>query len=136
MIFPGRYVVFNRPNASSLKGVAQVNGVNGLILLPDNWTCPAGVTFKSGFGVSSYAAYQTFTADRWSKLEAAGAVFLPASGYRYVSTVSYVQDYGYYWSATEDVGYYAYFLNFSSDEAYMNYTIRSYGRSVRLVKDL
>ncbi|MBO7317010.1 MAG: hypothetical protein J6U44_07620, partial [Paludibacteraceae bacterium] len=61
------YVVFSRPNASSLRGVAQVNGVNGLILLPDGWTCPAGITFKSGFhddyGVDYYAAYQTFTAD-------------------------------------------------------------------------
>ena len=60
------YLLNTRANASSLKGVAQVNGVNGLILLPDNWVCPAGVTFKSGFyrnsGVDSYAAYQTFTA--------------------------------------------------------------------------
>lgn len=40
------YLLNNRPNASSLKGVAQVNGVNGLILLPDSWTRPSGVTFK------------------------------------------------------------------------------------------
>ena len=43
------YLRYNRTNANDLVGVAQVNGVNGLILLPDNWTCPAGVTFKSGF---------------------------------------------------------------------------------------
>ena len=57
------YVVFNRPNASSLRGVAQVNGVNGLILLPDSWTCPSGVTFKAGFhsnfGADYYATYQS-----------------------------------------------------------------------------
>ena len=34
------YLLNTRPNASSLKGVAQVNGVNGLIFLPDNWVCP------------------------------------------------------------------------------------------------
>lgn len=134
------YLLNNRPNASSLKGVAQVNGVNGLIFLPDNWTCPAGVTFKSGFhssyGVEYYAAYQTFTADQWSKLESAGAVFLPASGFRYGSIVSYVQYYGYYWSATEYDSYYAYYLYFLSVEAYMYYYDRYYGRSVRLVKDL
>ena len=60
------YLLNTRPNASSLKGVAQVNGVKGLILLPDNWTCPSGVSFKSGFhsiyGVNYYVAYQTSTA--------------------------------------------------------------------------
>lgn len=134
------YVVFYRPNASSLCGVAQVNGVNGLILLPDNWTCPSGVSFKSGFhssyGVDYYAAYQTFSADQWSKLETAGAIFLPASGYRYGSNVHFVQYYGYYWSATEYDSNYAYYLYFFSGEAGMNDRYRDIGRSVRLVKDL
>ena len=135
------YLLNYRPNASSLKGVAQVNGVNGLILLPDNWTCPAGVTFKSGFhnndGVDNYAAYQNFTAAEWSKLESAGAVFLPAAGYRDSSTVDLVQNAGRYWSATEGSIYYnAALLGFGSDEAYMYDSIRSNGRSVRLVKDL
>ena len=134
------YLLNNRPNASSLKGVAQVNGVNGLILLPDNWTCPAGVTFKSGFhnnhGVEYYAAYQTFTAAEWSKLEAAGAVFLPASGGRYGSYVYYLQSNGYYWSATEIDSDYAYFLDFISVGADMFDGSRYLGQSVRLVKDL
>jgi hypothetical protein len=86
-----KYLLNKRPKASSLCGVAQVNGVNGLVFLPDNWTCPTGVTFKSGFhrkwGVDYYAAYQTFNAEQWSKLEAAGAVFLPAAGSRYGSNV-------------------------------------------------
>ena len=136
------YVVFNRPNASSLCGVAQVNGVNGLIFLPDNWTCPSGVTFKSGFhsydGVDYYAAYQTFTTDQWSKLEAAGAVFLPAAGCRDGSDVGSVQYGGNYWSATEDSynGSRAGYIDFSTAAAYMNFYDREYGRSVRLVKDL
>ena len=134
------YVVFDRLNASSLKGVAQVNGVNGLILLPDNWTCPAGVTFKSSYhssyGVDYYAAYQTFTAEQWSKLESAGAVFLPAAGFRIGSTVNYVQLDGYYWSASEYDSSIAYYLYFRSDEANMYYYGRYYGLSVRLVKDL
>ena len=134
------YVVFNRPNASSLKGVARVNGVNGLILLPDNWVCPAGVTFKSGFhGISGkgyYAAYQTFTAAEWSKLEAAGAVFLPAAGSRDGSGVGGVQGGGNYWSATELYGNRAYSLGFYSDKANMYYGVRLFAKSVRLVKDL
>ena len=135
-----KYLINTRPNASPLKGVAQVNGVNGLILLPDNWTCPSGVTFKSGFhsnyGVEYYAAYQTFTAADWSTLESAGAVFLPVAGYRYGSHVGGVLNRGYYWSATEDDSYNAYCLYFRSDGANMNFDNRSYGSSVRLVKDL
>ena len=134
------YVVFDRPNASSLRGVAQVNGVNGLILLPDTWVCPAGVTFKSGFhssyGVDYYAAYQTFTADQWSLLEAAGAVFLPAAGNRYRWTVVNVPRGGYYWSATEGSSYDAYYLAFYSNGAEMTSYFRFNGQSVRLVKDL
>ena len=134
------YVLFMRPNAISLKGVAQVNSVNGLILLPDNWTCPAGVTFKSGFhssyGVDYYAAYQTFTAAEWSKLESAGAVFLPAAGNRGGSNVSSVQLYGYYWSASEFNSDFANWFNFNSDGEMVSNNGRYYGHSVRLVKDL
>ena len=134
-----KYLLNTRPNASSLKGVAQVNGVNGLILLPDSWTCPSGITFKSGFhssyGVEYYAAYQTFTAEQWSKLEAAGAVFLPASGHRFSSDVSTVQYSGFSWSATEYGSSHANCLAFASGEASMTNYNRNHGFSVRLVKD-
>ena len=129
------YLLNTRTNATSLKGVAQVNGVNGLILLPDNWTCPSGVTFKSGFHYN-YADYQTFTAEQWSKLESAGAIFLPVTGYRYGSGVSFVRSFGDYWSATEYDRTWVYYLDFDSDGAPMNYSSRYFGRSVRLVKDL
>ena len=133
-----KYLRYTRTN--NLCGVAQVNGVNGLILLPDNWTCPSGITFKSGVhserGVYNYAAYQTFTAAEWSKLEAAGAVFLPASGYRVGSHVLSVQDYGDYWSATGFNSNFVYYLYFYSDAAHMTNYNRYIGQSVRLVKDL
>jgi hypothetical protein len=134
------YLLNTRTNASVLKGVAQVNGVNGLVFLPDNWTCPAGVTFKSGFhserGVDYYSAYQTFTAKQWSKLEAAGAVFLPASGRCGGSDVGNVGRGGFYWSATEIDSRNADYLYFSSDEANIYSSVRYEGYSVRLVKDL
>ena len=137
------YLRWERPNYSGLCGVAQVNGVNGLIFLPDNWTYPAGVTFKPGFHSSSdstvyYAAYQTFTKEQWSKLESAGAVFLPAAGYRSGSEVNYVQYGGDYWSATETESdsSSADCLYFYSGEAYFGGFGRNTGRSVRLVKDL
>ena len=135
-----QYLLDSRLSASSLKGIAHVNGVNGLILLPDNWVCPSDITFKSGFhsnyGVDYYAAYQTFTAAEWPKLEAAGAVFLPASGLRIGFNVDDVQYRGYYWFATENDGNRAFFLDFRSDVAYMDEFTRDLGQSVRLVKDL
>ena len=134
------YLFETRTNAKSLYGIAQVDGVNGMILLPDNWKCPSGATFKSGFygssGADYYAAYQTFTADQWSKLEAAGAVFLPAAGYRDGTTMKLAQSHGCYWSGTGYNGNYSYSANFYSIRFYTDWTNNSYGRSVRLVKDL
>ena len=134
------YLLNTRTNASSLKGVAQVNGMNGLIFLPDNWICPAGVTFKSGFhsdySVEAYGQYQTFSADQWSKLESAGAVFLLAAGHRHGANVYYVRDYGNYWSTTEGGSYNAYSLCFNPGGAIMLSHDRLNGRSVRLVKDI
>ena len=132
------YLLNDRKNATSLIGIANINGINGLVILPDSWTCPAGVTFKSGFhsscGVDYYAAYQTFTADQWSKLEKSGAIFLPAAGYRRESDVYDVQNYGSYW-ATEYNGYQANDLDFLSCVARMDTTSRYCGQSVRLVHD-
>ena len=101
------YLRSTRANASNLIGVARINldaggttYANGLILLPDTWTCPEDITFKSGFAstnsVQAYADYQTFTLAQWEKLEAAGAVFLPASGSSAGSSINYVQNGGYY----------------------------------------
>lgn len=109
---------WTRTNANNLLGVARINlnadgteYVNGLIILPDTWTYPAGVTFKSGFAsensIQAYADYQTFTLADWQKLEAAGAVFLPASGYRIGSYMHIVQYGSYYWSATPYVSVFA-----------------------------
>ena len=141
------YVLNTRANASTLKGVARINltedsseYANGLILLPDNWTAPAGVTFKSGFaspyGIDEYANYQTFTLADWQKLEASGAVFLPASGGRGGSGVYDVQNDGFYWSATPYDSDLAYYLYFRSSYADWYGSYRSYGRAVRLVQDL
>ena len=142
------YIINTRTEASKLQGVARINlnsdgtqYANGLILLPDSWTCPTDVIFKSGFanssGVDGYATYQTFTLTEWQKLEAAGAVFLPASGRRYGSDMYSVQFGGYYWSATPGDSNYAYRLLFLSTLAYSdNFDYRYFGFAVRLVQDL
>ena len=71
------YVIWERDSAESLFGVGTVNGVNGTILLPDNWIIPEGLTFKAHNNTDSTAAPNKYSADEWMLMEMAGAVFLP-----------------------------------------------------------
>ena len=124
------YVFQDRNNASSKYGHGKVNGVNGVILLPDSWTLPSGLSFTAGD--SSWA--NSYTADQWAQMEANGAVFLPAAGGRFGTLVDYVGSYGLYWSALYDDGSVAYSVNFGSGYLYPSYWgSRSSGHSVRLV---
>ena len=78
------YLLANRPDANDKKAVATVNGVEGIVLLPDNWTLPSGVTYTSGYGSSialeSYRGKNDYTIDEWTIMENAGAIFLPNAG--------------------------------------------------------
>ena len=147
------YLLINRAEASNKYGVAriQINGTeyaNGLVLLPDSWTCPKDVHFKSGMNtkqtesgkiesfVKAYADYQTFTLAEWTLLESAGAVFLPAAGGGDGAYVGYIQRSGCYWSNHTDHGS-AFYVFFDKKQLLPQYFIlRYYGHSVRLVKDL
>jgi hypothetical protein len=71
------YILTERSNADNLWSYATVNSINGMILLPDNWTTPAGLTFVPS---SKYYASNIFTPAQWAQMESAGAVFLPATG--------------------------------------------------------
>ena len=88
------YLVNQRSNASALKGWATVNGVRGLVLLPDNWTLPSGVTFNAIYGNGNYLQ-NIYGVTQWAIMEAAGAVFLPTSGTSAENTYSAT-----YWSST------------------------------------
>ena len=63
------------------------------------------------------------------------SIFLPAAGWRGVSSLGNVGSYGYYWSSSlySSPSYYAYILHFSSSDVYRDSTRRSYGQSVRAV---
>ncbi len=141
------YLLKTRANADNLVGVARVNlnsdgtrYANGLVLLPDDWEAPAGITFEHGFAsensAKAYADWQTFTLAEWQKLEAAGAVFLPTAGYRTGAAVSNMQLLARYWAATEHNSEAAYGLNFASNAAEVNEYDRNYGHAVRLVQNL
>lgn len=144
-----QYLLQYRKNAEERIGVARIRlntdgtqYVNGLILLPDDWHCPADVPFKTGFSednyssVWGYAEYQTLALSDWQKLEAAGAVFLPAAGYRYGVNVESEQSSGYYWSASLRDVVYAYFMSFHAGKANVYFLYHSEAHAVRLVQDI
>ena len=142
------YIFYNRPNAQSLFALGSVNGVNGTIILPDNWTTPDGVSFVASTtqGLSWDGSYyynsndnnfshNTYTAEQWQTMEQAGAVFLPASGYRSGTAVRSVGYVVYYWSSTEYYESYAYLVSFDSSSLYPQYDYYRYrGQAVRLAK--
>ena len=142
-----KYVLSNRADADTKKGVARINlssdgtvYANGLILLPDTWTAPAGITFKSGVAsersVQAYADYQTFTLSDWQQLESAGAVFLPAAGLRSTKRILYAHCQVFLWTATYDDATYVYQENANSELIGTYLSERYYGRTVRLVQDV
>ena len=132
------YLLNLRPNAESLKGVAQVAGVNGLILLSDDWSAPAGIVFKSGFvsayDIEAFANQQMFSEEQWALMEEAGAVFLPAVGMRNGANIYFLNNYCNYWSATPFGDGYSFNLSATPNEAYVGNIDRSTGQAVRLVK--
>jgi len=58
-----------------------VDGVDGWMVLPDDWAAPEGLTFVPDFEEVEYDKYEDipnqYTTDEWAAMEAAGAVFLP-----------------------------------------------------------
>ncbi len=141
------YLADGRPNAQNLMGAACIEGTNGLVLLPDNWTMPEGITFNVGMGDSYdqayYALKNSMTVAQWKVMEENGAVFLPAGGTRTeYAEMDFVNDVGGYWSTTSYKGHdlfidCAYVFYFQADMVRGKKfdSLRNWGRSVRLVRD-
>lgn len=118
-----KYLFQSRPGATvgTTTGVrhhsAYINtdngtgGVFGILLLPDGATftndeATWGTANREGSGSAgqySDAHYTKCTAEQWNNLEAKGAVFLPAAGYKYDEANLWPNN-AYYWSATEYSG--------------------------------
>ena len=131
----GEYLVEGRANAKKKLAPALVCGYPGLLLLSDNFTipdkCTFAATFDNGFESNIYEDWQ------WEKMEAAGAVFLPASGYRYGQLVDEVDLFGAYWSSSYFENGMAYAFTFDDYEEDLSLppVDLCYGYAVRLVRD-
>ena len=71
------YIIGTRTNANQKKGQATVNGVHGLVLLPDEWTQPARITFTPS---PNNWTSNVYSEREWYQMAANGAVFFPATG--------------------------------------------------------
>lgn len=126
------YLLSERENAVTLKSFATVNGVKGLVLLPDEWNAPDGVIIS-----------EEISAAQWATLEKTGAVFLPAAGTltvnmegQTVATVNDVNVLGSYWSSTQsETEINAFAMTFTDPDVTPAVDIyRRVGSAVRLVK--
>jgi len=129
------YVFTGRANAASKYGHGSVNGVNGMILLPDEWSLPAGLSFTPGN--SNWANH--YTTEEWAQMEANGAVFLPAAGFRESGNGGLKDMNGMllYWSSSYN-GVNAYYMRIGSNSTLPQYDNggRYCGLSVRLVRNV
>ena len=142
-----QYLFLTR-SASTVNSVAdaryakgKVNNVYGIILFPDTYTHPDGVTNPVGINDTGNAGWNgnNYNATDWGKMEAAGCVFLPAAGYRQGTTVSGCNSSCSYRSSTRYTAIatevqYIYF-----ESGLMNFHTHNngfYGQCVRLVQDV
>ena len=140
-----KYLLETR-SASTVSGTANaryckatVNSVPGLVLFPDSYTHPTGVTAPTNINfVSAAFTSNSWSGGDWTAMETVGCVFLPAAGYRSGASVSEDGTEGWYWTSTshaEDAGWAGrlYFWKgdvngWASKQVYR-------GHSVRLVRD-
>lgn len=143
--------LINRRAASSVDGTdsaryaeATVAGTNGLVIFPDNFVKPESIAPIQNINHNNFAIAFTdnvYTAEQWTLLEQAGAVFLPAAGFRGGTWLSTIGEGGSYWASTCNADRQAYALLFIdglvNSKAECTYEKdRGYGRSVRLAKDI
>jgi hypothetical protein len=138
--------LFNGRSASTVGGTsnvryakAKVNDVQGIILFPDTYTHPDGVTAPTGVNATGDTGWNgnNYSSADWTKMESAGCVFLPAAGRRNGTTLENVGSSGLYWSATVNDENKAYSVYFGSDYLFEGYNSRgrNHGCSVRLVAE-
>lgn len=141
------YVFHTRSTDSGIHFVmACVNDVNGVILLPDNWSndyCSLNAADQEGNFTNNVISLAVWN----NSLQVNGAVFLPATGERSGPWVYSIGERGKYWQVIHDGSDWGHsvvrvvsfgFVN--SGYVYIGggfgWTYRCFGVSVRLVQDL
>ena len=129
------YIFLIRETRSGLRyAKANVNNVNGVILLPDTWIPETYTLQEPNDESASYASNKISLSDWTDILEANGAVFLPAAGKRSGTTVMSVGSDGRYWTTQQMGPSEAIFIKFGNGALSTGaHDVRGFGFSVRLV---
>ena len=138
--------LFNTRSASTVNGTADARyakaylfgTTHGVIIFPDSYTHPAGVTAPTGINATGSTSWSNnrYTATDWAKMEAAGCVFLPAAGRRDDTSIYNVNAYLRYWTSTYYNAGMAHSVSITDNN--MNpadYNYKYFGYSVRLVHE-
>ena len=129
-----QYLFITRSTPSGIRyAKAKVNDVNGVILLPDDWNANYYTLNSTNSSGASYTT-NTITATQWAILEQFGAVFFPAAGFRYGTSVNDAGSIGNYWSSSPYYSNSAWYVFFNdSGLSTGSYDYRYCGQSLRLV---
>jgi hypothetical protein len=136
------YLLQKRKDAEQKYGSAQIldADVKGIVLLPDEFVLPDGLVFQP-FEMFDFddpkETMNVYTIDDWTRMEQAGAVFLPNTPYRYLELVDNSYPGGWYWtrSAPDDGWYRGIFVTVYG-EVYEEKLGYGEGCAVRLVQKL
>lgn len=131
------YVIDVRNTSSEIRySKAQVDGINGIILLPDFWNDEIYNLNNTNCFSVDFDSNVINLLDWLTKFEANGAVFLPAAGFRNNYVVGAGGVIGNYWSATSiSDRSLAWLVLFGNDNLSVGGNHRWFGYSVRLVYD-
>ncbi len=135
-----QYLLYTRANNTNLGTNARfangsVNGIHGVMLFPDGYTHPTGISIPIGINDIGWNA-NNYNLAQWAEMEAAGAVFLPAAGFRWGMNILYDESEGNYWSSslyTYSIKS-AWYFHFEQNNQYIQYWWTNNGFSVRAVR--
>ncbi|MBQ6084401.1 MAG: hypothetical protein IJK92_08650 [Bacteroidales bacterium] len=129
------YLLAYREDASEKKGMATINDcVKGIVLLPDDWVEPYSGCFVPNIVTDDGYKNNQYTLAQWELMEEAGAVFIPAAGYRIGNNVYSPEVNLCVWSSSKKDDNNAYFIEVNAVKPGMKeWSLKSDGMSVRLV---
>lgn len=127
------YILTGR-NTSAHFVLANVHGINGLILLPDNWNSNV-YSFTGTDDNETPCNSNVISDDDWTDLETFDCVFLPLTGRRVGNYALNFDSSGNYWSSTCRGNDDAYYFTFMVDGVSLTLGgyYKSHGFAVRLV---
>lgn len=137
------YLFKERDNADKLYSKGSVDGLRGMIVLPDNWVLPEGLQFTANpKNLTMELDINKYSREEWQRMEDAGAVFFCPTGRRDGTIIGHLDHYGCYWSGSRTAKIHTchMYYNYSSKIFMTDYQSGDFsygvnGRAVRLVHD-